>query len=107
MPVALTFNFISIVRIKKIILHIIGNINYNATKVVAYINQKTALNNNNDYIQSFDVIKNTNSFIGKGFGADVQSVFVFSTPYMGNSITLWFHKNSTDMLTIKEIEFFE
>ena len=114
LPYNLTFTFNSVVAINKIVLHSIGNMMYDAQRIVLYKTQNDALANSNIYIQSFDIQQTNNNYIGGQYGDfsgvnanEVQSVLSLSTPYIGDSITLWVYPNnhSGNIIAIREIDF--
>jgi hypothetical protein len=112
-----TFNFNTLVKINKIILHSVYNLYLFAKKVILYKDQKTALDDANYGIQTFDIVSDTtNGSPGKYWGdatgpnaADFKSELLLSSPYIGDSITLRIYPNNLpplDWILIREIEFF-
>jgi hypothetical protein len=110
-----TFNFNTHIKIKsKNILHSVYNRYLFAKKVILYKDQKTALDNANYGIQTFDIVSDTtNSEPGKYWAdatvPDFKSELLLSSPYIGDSITLQIYPNNLppfDWILIREIEFF-
>ena len=93
------------------------NYRFFAKKVILYKDQKTALDDANYGIQTFDIVSRTeNGAIGKYWGdatgpnaTDFKSELLLSSPYIGDNITLRIYPTGlpySDWIIIREIEFF-